>query len=57
MVRWSAAKGIGRVTSRLTSVLSEEVLSSVLELFSPGEVLLVDIWLACTKIQLKVGII
>ncbi|XP_022717810.1 tubulin-folding cofactor D-like [Durio zibethinus] len=37
VVRWSAAKGIGRVTSRLTSVLSEEVLSSVLELFTPGE--------------------
>jgi hypothetical protein len=37
VVRWSAAKGIGRVTSRLTSVLSDEVLSSVLELFSPGE--------------------
>lgn len=37
VVRWSAAKGIGRITSRLTSVLSEEVLSSVLELFSPGE--------------------
>ncbi|GKV12903.1 hypothetical protein SLEP1_g23988 [Rubroshorea leprosula] len=37
VVRWSAAKGIGRVTSRLTSRLSEEVLSSVLELFSPGE--------------------
>ncbi|KAE9618781.1 putative tubulin-specific chaperone D, tubulin-folding cofactor D [Lupinus albus] len=37
VVRWSAAKGIGRITSRLTSSLSEEVLSSVLELFSPGE--------------------
>ncbi|KAK6260823.1 Tubulin-specific chaperone D [Theobroma cacao] len=37
VVRWSAAKGIGRVTSRLTSVLSEEVLSSVLDLFSPVE--------------------
>ncbi|KAJ9188468.1 hypothetical protein P3X46_003825 [Hevea brasiliensis] len=37
VVRWSAAKGIGRVTSRLTSALSEEVLSYVLELFSPGE--------------------
>ncbi|XP_022155729.1 tubulin-folding cofactor D [Momordica charantia] len=37
VVRWSAAKGLGRVTSRLTSALSEEVLSSVLELFSPGE--------------------
>lgn len=44
MVRWSAAKGIGRVSSRLTSVLSEEVLSSVLELFSPGEVIIMDIW-------------
>ncbi|KAF5732940.1 putative beta-tubulin cofactor d [Tripterygium wilfordii] len=37
VVRWSAAKGIGRMTSRLTSALSDEVLSSVLELFSPGE--------------------
>lgn len=37
IVRWSAAKGVGRVTSRLTSVLLDEVLSSVLELFTPGE--------------------
>lgn len=37
VVRWSAAKGIGRVTSRLTHSLAEEVLLSVLELFSPRE--------------------
>ncbi|CAN1345938.1 Tubulin-folding cofactor D [Linum perenne] len=37
VVRWSAAKGMGRLTSRLTSALSDEILSSVLELFSPGE--------------------
>ncbi|KAK1394025.1 Tubulin-folding cofactor D [Heracleum sosnowskyi] len=37
VVRWSAAKGIGRITSCLTFTLADEVLSSVLELFSPGE--------------------
>ncbi|XP_077235475.1 ARM repeat superfamily protein [Tasmannia lanceolata] len=37
VVRWSAAKGIGRITARLTASLSDEILSSLLELFSPGE--------------------
>ncbi|MQM10571.1 hypothetical protein Taro_043466, partial [Colocasia esculenta] len=37
VVRWSAAKGIGRIAARLTSSLCEDVLSSILELFSPGE--------------------
>ncbi|XWS27419.1 hypothetical protein CRYUN_Cryun26dG0113600 [Craigia yunnanensis] len=37
VVRWSAAKGVDPVTSRLTSALSEKVLSSVLELFRPCE--------------------
>ncbi|KAK7390830.1 hypothetical protein VNO78_18945 [Psophocarpus tetragonolobus] len=37
VVRWSAAKGIGRISAHLTSSLSQEVLLSVLELFSPGE--------------------
>ncbi|KAL1546475.1 tubulin-folding cofactor D-like [Salvia divinorum] len=37
VVRWSAAKGIGRVASRLTYSLADEILASVLELFSPSE--------------------
>lgn len=37
IVRWSAAKGIGRLTHRLSQSLADEIVGSLLELFEPNE--------------------
>jgi len=37
VVRWASAKGIGRITDRLPQSMGDEIVGSILELFSGGE--------------------
>ncbi|CCI43796.1 unnamed protein product [Albugo candida] len=37
VTRWSSAKGIGRITSRLPYIYADDIVVSVLELFNPSE--------------------
>ena len=37
LFRWSAAKGIGRVTDRLSAEFSDEIVENILTLFSARE--------------------
>ena len=36
-IRWSAAKGIGRITNRLPKEFGDEVIGSVIEILNPFE--------------------
>lgn len=37
IVRWSAAKGLGRVAARLNSSATGDIVNGLMELFSPHE--------------------